>query len=375
MSIYLDNNAATPVDPRVLTAFVEAAQNPGNPSSTDNAAGVSALSKIEEAGQAVAALVGASSGYVTFVPGSTAGLRLAIDAALFGAENATVLVGEADHSAILKYVRELGQAGKARPLVAPIDRHGRLNAGALASILERERPRLVCLLAANNEVGTVEDLASAISLSRLVGAKVLVDASQAAGKVPLSTDDLQCDYLVLSGAKIYGLSRTAAIVSTRRLDEMAHARFGSPDATGAVALGVACNLRSLEMAEDEHRIRQLRDTFEQQLGSAFPDAVINGDPNGRLAGTSNFAVPGALSDAVLARLHGRVDISSGAACESRTPGPSHVLRAMGAEEWVLDGSLRVGIGKFNSSQELEEATKAIIEAIEDSRRARARKTT
>ena len=245
---------------------------------------------------------------------------------------------------------------------------------ALPAVLERERPKLVCLLAANNEVGTIEHLGSAISLARAFGAKVLVDASQAAGKIPLSFDNLLCDYMVLSGAKIYGLSRTAAVISSRRLDELAHARFGSPDAAGAVALGTACGLRAVEMANDECRIRQLRDTFEQELRSAFPEMVINGDPDGRLAGTSNFAVPGALSDAVLARLHGRVDISSGAACESRTPGPSHVLRAMGASDWVLDGSLRVGIGKFTSSEELQEGTRAIIEAIEESRRARIRKT-
>jgi cysteine desulfurase len=189
----------------------------------------------------------------------------------------------------------------------------------------------------------------------------------------MSFSELGCDHLVLSGAKLYGLPRTAAVVSRRALHDAAKARFGSPDAPGAEALGVACRLRSEEMTSDEAGIAVLRNRLQAKLKEAFPEIVINGDENCRLAGTLSFAVPDCPNDAVLDRLYGRLALSTGAACRSGAIAPSHVLVAMGAADWVLDGVLRASVGKFNTLAEIDLAAKLIADAITAVRSARQRR--
>ncbi|MGB5832298.1 MAG: aminotransferase class V-fold PLP-dependent enzyme [Thiohalocapsa sp.] len=368
MQIYLDNNAATPVDPRVLAAFTAATAHPGNPQSSEHALGRSANARIETAADAVAALIDAQPNHVTFLPGATAALTLLIDTYHHATQEATFCAGAADHSAVLKRLRDLAQEGAAFWL-APVDNKGHLRLDTFETLVHAHTPRLVCLVAANNEVGTIDDLAPACRIAQEAGAIVMVDACQAAGKIPLSFQSLRCDFLVLSGAKLYGLPRTAAVVSRYDLSEAAKSRFGSPDAPGAVSLGEACRLRAEEMNKDEARIASLRDRLENILCSAFPDMHVNGDPARRLAGILNFAVPGVPNDAVLARVDGRIALSSGAACQSGAQGPSHVLRAMNAPDWVLDGALRVGVGKFNTATEIQEAGSILIAAIEEARTA------
>lgn len=373
MQIYLDNNAATPVDPRVLTAFTAATAYIGNPQSSQHALGRAAHALVEEAASAVATLMDAQSDQIIFLPGATAALTLVIDACYRGVCDATFAAGAADHPAVLNRLRELAQGGTVTWL-APVDEQGHLRLDAFETLVRTRTPRLVCLTAANNEVGTIDDLVPACRIARDAGAMVMIDACQAAGKVPLSFQDLCCDFLVLSGAKLYGLARTAAVVCRHDLSEVAKSRFGSPDAPGAVSLGEACRLRVEEMKEDEPQIANLRDRLESILRSAFPDIAVNGDLENRLAGTLHFAIPGVLNDAVLARVDGHLAISSGAACQSGALGPSHVLRAMDAPDWVLEGALRIGVGKFNTDDEIDEAGTILIAAIEDARAARFRRS-
>lgn len=373
MQIYLDNNAATPVDPRVLAAFAATAALPGNPQSSEHSLGRAANERVEAAGAPVAALFDAQPDQVTFLPGATAALTLVIDTCYRNTHNATLGAGAADHRAVLNRLQDMARQGVA-PWLAPVDEHGHLRLEAFEALVKTHRPRLVCLVAANNEVGTIEDLAPACRIAQEAGALVLVDACQAAGKVPLSFEALRCDFLVLSGAKLYGLPRTAAVISRYNLAEAAKSRFGSPDAPGAASLGEACRLRAGEMNDDEPRIASLRDRLENILCNAFPNLRVNGDPAHRLAGTLNFAVPGVLNDAVLARVDGRLALSSGAACQSGSQDPSHVLRAMNAPNWVLDGALRVGVGKFNTLREIDEAGSILVAAIEDARATRYRRS-
>lgn len=374
MQIYLDNNAATPVDPRVLAAFARVAIHPGNPQSSEHSFGRAASVHLTVAAEAVSALIGAQPDQIVFLPGATAALTLVIDEHYRAARKASFGVGAADHAAVLNRLRDLSRVG-AGLWLAPVDYKGHLCLDEFETLVHAHSPSLVCLAAANNEVGTVDDLASACRTARDAGAMVMIDACQAAGKVPLSFQDLDCDFLVLSGAKLYGLPRTAAVVSRHKLGDATKSRFGSPDAPGAASLGEACRLRTEEMSEDEAHIARLRDRLENILRDAFPDMRVNGDPSRRLAGTLNFAIPGVLSDAVLARVDGRIAISSGAACQSGAQGPSHVLRAMNAPDWVLDGALRVGIGKFNTAEEIEEAATILVAATQAVRAARFRRAT
>jgi cysteine desulfurase len=373
MQIYLDNNAATPVDQRVLAAFTEAAAAPGNPQSSEHASGRAGQAQLEVASFRVAELVDASPGQVTFLPGATAALTLVIDTCHRDLHPGSVVAGAADHSAVLNRLRSSTRKDASCRL-APVDEQGHLRLDAYKEMIHAQETRLVCLLAANNEVGTIEDLTEACRIAEAAGAMVMVDACQAAGKIPLSFRELRCDYLVLSGAKLYGLPRTAAVISRYDVSEAAKSRFGSPDAPGCASLGEACRLRAVEMNTDEPRIAKLRDRLEAQLRSAFPEMRVNGDPSSRLAGTLNFAVPGVLNDAVLARVDGRLSLSTGAACHSGAHGPSHVLRAMQAPDWVLEGALRIGVGKFNTEEQIEEAGTILVSAIKDARSARFRRS-
>lgn len=369
MHIYLDNNAATPTDPRVLAAFTECSAHPGNPNSTEHAAGRSARRRIAAAAEAVSNLIDARPEQISFLPGATAALSLVIDICVGQMGVSTIAATTADHPAVLNRLGTLAQDGLSTAL-APVDQRGQVRLDALELLVRNRRPQLVCLIAANNEVGTITDLAPACRIARKAGALVLIDACQAAGKVPLSFQALDCDFLVLSGAKLYGLPRTAALASSYDFAEPAKARFGSPDAPGAVSLGEACRLRAREMRDDEARIATLRDHLENALHSAFPDMHVNGDRDRRLAGTLNFAVPGVPNDAVLARLDGQLAMSAGAACNSGADQPSHVLRAMDAPSWVLEGSLRIGIGKFNTRDEIERASHLLISTIDSIRTVR-----
>ena len=230
------------------------------------------------------------------------------------------------------------------------------------------------MLAANNEVGTLLDLGSACVAARGAGASVVIDASQAAGKVPINVTELGCDHLVLSGAKLYGPHGAAALVSRHSLQDARRARFGTPDLPAAAALGAACRLRQLEMAVDEPRIELLRDALQTRLEAEFPDLQVNGDREGRLAGTLHFAAPGVPSDAILNRVHGRLAISSGAACHSLAVEPSHVLVAMGLPGWVLDGAIRVSLGRFNTQAEVDSAGDLLVAAIKATRAAQYRRS-
>lgn len=374
MEIYLDNNASTPADPRVIEAYAAAAALAGNPQSQAHALGRAAADRITAGAQGVAQLVDCDPEEVCFVPGATAGLQVALEAERERHNNAfRVLVGATDHPAILEHLGRLGGLGQADVSFVPVDSVGRLQPEVFASKLRLARPHLVCLTAANNEVGTVERLEKMTDLARAAGAVVLIDGSQAVGKLPISFSGLGCDHLVLSGAKLYGLPRTAAVVSQRALHDSVKARFGSPDSPAAVALGVACRLRSEEMTSDEARIATLRNRLQAELKKALPDMVVNGDENGRIAGTLSFAVPDCPNDAVLDRLYGRLSLSTGAACRSGAIAPSHVLVAMGVANWVLDSVLRASVGKFNTLAEIDLAAELITGAITAVRNARQRR--
>ena len=223
---------------------------------------------------------------------------------------------------------------------------------------------LLCTMAANNEVGTISDIAAIGAIAALSGARHLVDASQAAGRIDMR-HIVQADLVVVSGAKLYGPRRTGAIVGNigGHALGIAHDVFGSPDAPAAAALAYAAGLRAAERTKDEPRIARMRDALQSQLLAAVPGLRVNGDCEARLAGSLHISSPHVAGDVVLARLWGRVAVSTGAACQSGVPGPSHVLSAMEIPEWVREGAIRIGLGKTNTEQEVEIATALIAAAL------------
>lgn len=366
MAVYLDNLAATPVDPRI--AEYHAAMMlalPANAHSGEHSHGAEAGEAVNLAAEDVAAFVGSRPADIHFTPGASSAIWVALEDALnrIVGRPARVLVSAAEHPSLIAHLHHAVGTGRAEAVFLPVDRTGAPQIENLAAALS-EGSDLVCAMAANNEVGTVTDLAPIVALARNAGSRLLVDASQAAGRVPL-IDATMADYLILSGAKMYGPRRVGVLVGqiTDSTATLAKAMFGSPDAPGASAMAMACRLRAAEMIDDEARLAVMRDRLQSFLIDNVPGLVVNGSQSSRLAGSLHVSAPGIPGEAVVARLWDQITLSTGAACQSGVPGPSHVLSAMGISEWVADGAVRIGLGRFNTEAEVERAAALIAAAM------------
>lgn len=369
--IYLDHHATTPVDSRVAAAVVEAMMEVfGNPNSMHHAFGREAAALVDASAREVARLVGAEPEDVRFTGGASPAIQLAI---AFAEERAPTLplrvaASTIEHPAVLEALERGVAAGRMTVDWINVDEDGVVSLNEIAMVLERGVD-LLCLMAANNEVGSIQPFAEAIGLAHDAGAAVLVDATQAAGRVPIATRNLDIDYLVLSAHKIYGPKGVGALVGLDLADAAPPERLSDHVSTTNVpaiaGFGEACRLRRLEMAEDELRIAALRDRLQDALLAGVSGLVVNGSPTRRLSNNLHVSVPDAPNDAVVAHLAATIALSTGAACVSGADAPSHVLRAMGLSQWRQDGALRISLGRFNTPEEIERAAGAIIAAVRD----------
>lgn len=372
--VYLDNHAITPVDPRVAeTMSDEMMMFRGNANSVHHIHGEWASARLYRAAAAVGELVGMEADDVRFTSSATEALRLALAHAvrMRRGKAPRVAVSRIEHLALLDMVNQAEQADAIIPIWLECDDAARISAETVERALDAQAD-IVCLIAANNEVGTIQPLAEIAGIISDRGARLLLDLSQAAGRIEIDNQLLNADYLVISGHKMYGPSGIGALVGP----DMLHSRFDwpigghepTPNLPGAIGLAKACALRLEEMTRDEEAIVRLRDRLEGALLEAVPEIAINGDLNSRLAGNLHISARGAPNDQVVARLRGVVSISTGAACASGTDAPSHVLRAMRLPEWRQESALRIGVGKFNTEDEIDYAAAAIAQAIADVRR-------
>lgn len=366
LTIYLDNMAATPIDPRVANCQCTAmAQYPGNGNSSEHAFGVKAQEAIDSSAKSLLRLLGSEAEAVTFTPGASAALWLAVEDAIARAAGrpARIAATAVEHPALLSALRRTERDGRIQLTIVGVDEEATPRLDALEATLA-EGVDLLCTMAANNEVGTILDLAAIGQLAAGHGARHLVDASQAAGRIDMS-GAAGADLVVVSGAKAYGPRRAGALVGklSRHAASLAHDIFGSPDVPAAVALAFAMELRGAEREADESRLTRLRDELQSRLMAAVPGLRVNGALGSRLAGSLHVSTPHLPGDAAVASLWGRVAVSTGAACQSGVPGPSHVLSAMGIPEWARDGAVRIGLGRFNTEAEIEQAGDLLIAAL------------
>jgi cysteine desulfurase len=376
--VYLDNHATTPVDPRVRAVVVDHLERTfGNASSADHVFGDEAECAVEAAADEVAALVGASADDVLFTAGATESINLALQgfarwAARRLGRPPRVAVSAVEHRAVLDTARVLEDDGRIKLSVLPVDSCARLDLDHFRRVADAGLD-LVCVMAANNEVGTLYPLSTVGAIARQVGAAFLCDGTQAIGKVHIDVAEDGVTFLALSGHKLYGPKGVGALVCApgAPLDpilfgggQQRRLRPGTINAPGIAGLGEACRLRRLEMGSDEARVGALRDELQAALRRALPSLVVNGDIDARLAGNLHIAIPGVPNQAVVARLRDRVALATGAACSSGIEGPSHVLRAMGLPRNVQDGALRIGLGKFTTDEDIRTAAAAIIAAVD-----------
>ena len=373
--VYLDHHATTPVDPRVASVVLGAmTENFGNANSIDHAYGVAANALIQSAALSVAELVDAEAANVRFTSGSTEAIRFVVAHWIQRAHRRRIRIAltRVEHRAVLDAVIAATETAGAEIAWIDVDHRARIDLDCLDAVISKGIDAL-CVMAANNEVGTVYPVGECTARAHAAGATVLVDATQAAGRVPLSMRQQDIDYLVLSAHKMYGPKGVGALVTADPIVDEPWQQ-GTPNVPGIAGFGEACRLRRLEMADDERDICRRRDALESALVAQIPGLVINGDRVQRLSNNLHISIPDAPNDAIVARLRETVAISTGAACVSGTHAPSHVLRAMGLAEHIQEGALRIGLGKFNTDDEIEWAAARIALAAEEVRLTLSRNT-
>jgi cysteine desulfurase len=374
--IYLDYNASTPCDPRVLEAMQPYFNGVfANPSSRGHQPGREAFTALEGARSTVAASLGArSSTEIVFTSGATEANNLAIFGAarLNAARGRHLVTQTTEHPSVLEVFRALRDDGWDITELG-VDHHGRVRIDELESAL-RDDTVLVSLMFANNETGTVQPLREVAQLARDRGVLIHCDAAQGIGKVELDMADLGVDLLSLSGHKLYAPKGIGALYLRRskpplKLPPLVHGgghegglRSGTPNLPGAVALARALEVADAAVDDEGPRIAALRDHLEGTIVDAIDDCHVNGSPAHRLPGTSNISFAGIDGNALLASLPD-LAVSSGSACTSSHPEASPVLLAMGVKPDLAKASLRLSLGRFSTEDEVDRAAERIVEEV------------
>ncbi len=377
--IYLDYQATTPVDPRVLAAMLPYfTEKFGNPGSSTHGFGREAETAVERARMQVAATIGAEAREIVFTSGATESNNLAIKgAARFAASQRRHIVTCAtEHKCVLESCRALEAEGF-RVTYLPVERNGLVSLDRLNDAIDEETI-LVSIMAVNNEIGVIQPLAAIGALCRERGVYFHTDAAQAVGKIPLDVESMAIDLMSISGHKIYGPKGIGALYVRRRprvrLDPLMSGggqerglRSGTLPTPLCVGFGEACVVAQHEMTGEGKRLRGLRDRLLGGLRARLPDVVVNGDIQHRLPGNLNIAFAGVDAEALLASL-ADVAVSTGSACTSASVEPSYVLRALGLDDDLARASLRIGLGRFTEAAEVDYAIDAIAAAVERLRR-------
>lgn len=374
--IYLDNHATTPLDPRIRETLLQTLTHTfGNPSSTDHAYGDAADTAVKTAKRQIATLLDCQPRQIIFTSGATESLNLAIQgtvkALIRQGKRPKIACTTVEHKAVLDTCANLAQQERIDWLQIPVDTQARIDLNAVEEMCQGGLD-LLCVMAANNEVGTIYPVQEIAAIAQRYNIPYLCDAAQAAGKIPLQFNTWGITMLSISAHKMYGPKGSGALIvqNHHRLDSLFYGggqqqglRPGTLNVPGIVGLGAACHLRQAEMATDELEIAQLRDRLQTRLLQNIPDLIINGDLDHRLAGNLHLSVPGIPNGAIVARLRDRVAISTGSACTSGVEAPSHVLQAMNLSADCIEGAIRIGVGKFTTLAEVEQAAQQFATEI------------
>jgi cysteine desulfurase len=381
VTIYLDHNATTPVDPAVLDAMLPLLRDQfANPSSTHQA-GRAVSDLVDVARDEVAALVGAPrgpQGYdVVFTSGATEGANLAILGTLAGMSltpgRSVLVVGSTEHKAVLEPARQVTGTGRAVLAPVAVRRDGTLDVGHLRQLLDGD-VALVAVMAANNETGALTNLRQVARLAHEAGALVFSDLTQAAGKVPLELADWDVDLAVLSAHKICGPKGVGALVARRELiakirpqtlggGQEHGLRAGTLNTPGIVGFGVAAVLAAERLPAESRRLARLTRLLHSLFTDRLDAVLLNGPVRGRLPNTVNLRFAGAPADAVLTCVP-EVAMSSGAACYGGTNESSHVLEAMGQDRVTAAEGIRFSLGRTTTEAEVRRAAALVAEGVE-----------
>ena len=375
--IYLDYHSTTPVDLRVAEKVYDyMVNNFGNASSVEHIFGYKALQAVKKAKQQIAQLINSSPQEIIFTSGATESINLVIQGLIRQislSQLPRIIISPVEHKAVIDTCQAMAKQGLAEIIWLKVDNRGRINLNHLEKIC-RQGADLLCVMAANNEVGNIYPIDIIGTIAQRYKIPFLCDGSQAVGKIPLNFQDWGITFLTISGHKLYAPKGIGALVIKKGhpLQPLIYGgghqnglRSGTLNVSGIVGLGEACYLRQLEMEKDEKAIASLRNKLQSQLQAKIPNLVVNGDIDNRLAGNLHISLPEIPNSAIIARIRDKLAISTGSACSSATVSPSHVLRAMNLDEELIEGALRIGIGKFTTEKEIDKTTTIISDVIVD----------
>lgn len=379
LPIYMDYNATTPVDRRVLEAMLPYfSEDFGNAASRSHSFGWRAEAAVEAAREQVAGLIGASGKDLVFTAGATESNNLAIKgvAEMYADKGRHIITCQAEHKAVLDSCKRLQQRGFTVTWLSP-DEFGRVSAEQIAQAITPETI-LVTIMAANNEVGTLNPLAEIGKVCKARGVLFHTDATQAVGKIPVNVEEMGIDLLSLSGHKMYAPKGIGALYIRRRgprvrlvcqMDGGGHERgmrSGTLNVPGIVGLGRAADICQAEMPAEAARLTAIRDSLHQQIVAQLDHVKLNGHPVERLPNTLNLSFAYVEGEAMMMKIKD-VALSSASACTSASLEPSHVLRAMGVPDELAHSSLRFSLGRHSTQEEADFAAAHVVQAVRELR--------
>jgi cysteine desulfurase len=388
-AVYMDNNSTTPVDPRVLEAMLPYFGDVfGNAASRSHGFGWEAEKAVETGREQVARLIGAKAKDLIFTSGATESDNLAVRGVVefYREKGNHVITQVTEHKAILDTCRALERKGLATVTYLPVDRYGRVDPDDVRKAIT-DKTVLVTIMFANNEIGTVQPLAEIGKITRERGVLFHTDAVQGVGKLPLDVEAMNIDLLSLTAHKIYGPKGIGALYVRAKgprvrltpiIDGGGHERgmrSGTLNVPGIVGLGAACDLCRDGMADEAQRTLRLREKLREGFFSQLDEIYLNGHPTHRLPGNLNVSFAFVEGESLLMGLNGSVHpiaasasmppiaVSSGSACTSATLEPSYVLKALGVGDDLAHTSIRFGIGRFNTDEDVDYVIERVVSEV------------
>ena len=375
LPIYLDYQATTPTDPRVVAAMQPYwAQEFGNPHSEGHPYGWQARRAVEYARSQVANFIGAGDDEIVFTSGATESCNIALRGIAASPPNGRrqVITLATEHPAVLETARWLGKHG-CQATVLPVKTDGLIDLRELRASLS-DRTLVVSAMLVNNEIGVIQPLAEISRICQAAGAFVHTDATQAAGRIKIAVDQLGVDLLSLSAHKIYGPNGVGALyirnrpglriepITTGGAQERG-IRPGTVPAPLAVGMGAACAIAGEQLDADAKRLAKLGDRLWQELVAEFPDLRTFGNRKQRVPGNLNLGFPGIPGELLVESVSGAIAISTGAACATGSPEPSHVLLALGTDPETAATGVRISLGRFTTADEITAASRHLRHAL------------
>jgi cysteine desulfurase len=375
LPIYMDYHATTPVDPRVVDAMLPYfTEHFGNAASRNHPFGWQAEEAVDTARKQVAELIGANPKEVIFTSGATESDNLAIKgvAEMYREKGNHIITCVTEHKAVIDSCKRLEKDGY-RVTYLPVQKDGLVNLDDLRAAIG-DKTILITIMAANNEIGVVQPIAEIGAVAKEKGLLFHTDGVQAVGKIPFNVNDLKVDMVSMSAHKIYGPKGVGALYVRRRnprvllasmIDGGGHERgmrSGTLNVPGIVGLGKAAELCRLEMAAESQRLSALRERLNQKLHAGLDEIYINGSTERRLPHNLNISFAYVEGESLLMGIND-VAVSSGSACTSASLEPSYVLKALGAGDDLAHSSIRFGLGRWTTEEEVDYVANKLISVV------------